>query len=66
MFNGDLNHMLEDLEQCIKDAQDIQTALKETPAAEIRRHRYLRPLVKDLYNLVHWLEHIAENEEEED
>ena len=65
MFNGDLNYQLEDLEQCIKDAQDIQAALKETPAAEIRKHIYLKPLVKDLFSLVHWLEHIVESEEEE-
>ena len=65
MFNEHLNHMLEDLQQCIKDAQDIQAALKETPAAEVRKHIYLRPLVKDLFNLVHWLEHIAESEEED-
>ena len=65
MFNGDLSHQLEDLEQCVKDAQDIQATLKTADPAEIRKHIYLKPLVKDLFDLAQWLEHIVENEEED-
>jgi hypothetical protein len=66
MTDQNLAFHLDELEQCVKDALDIQAALKSTPAAKIKVYPNLAQVVNDLFILAQWLEHIVENEEDED
>ena len=66
MTDQNFTFHLDELEQCVKDALDIQAALKSAPAAKIKAYPNLSQVVEDLFILAQWLEHILENEDDED
>ena len=62
----EIKHQLDELAQCVADAEAIREAVRGVPPDAFKSHPALYDSMITLYNLAQWLEYKLEEEEDED